>query len=75
MVYNVLKYTKNYEESLGYQYMHVVLWIQAIQRDVGLRVAALCGESVTLKMIKSFYDDSFDVVVVTAGALGRTTAE
>jgi hypothetical protein len=55
--------------------MHVVLWIQAIQRDVGLRVAALCGESVTLKMIKSFYDDSFDVVVVTAGALGRTTAE
>jgi hypothetical protein len=34
-------------------------------------VAVLCGESVTLKLISQLYDDSFDVLVATAGALSE----
>ena len=45
--------------------------MQAIHQHTRLRVATLCAESVTLKMIQSLYDDSYDVVVCTAGALGK----
>ncbi len=52
-------------------YKYLPFCLQAIRLDTGLRVAVLCGESVTLKLISQLYDDSFDVLVATAGALSE----
>ena len=37
--------------------------------DTGLRAATLCGQSKTLKLVKSLYEDNWDVVVATAGSI------
>ena len=38
-----------------------------MRADTGLRVVPLCGQNKTVKVIKSLHDDSWDVLVATAG--------
>ena len=45
------------------------IFAQAVRSDTGLRVAALCGQNKTMKLVKSLYEDTYDVVVATAGAM------
>jgi ERCC4-related helicase len=43
--------------------------MQAVKSDTGLRAATLCGQNKTLKLVKSLHEDTWDVVVATAGAV------